>query len=135
MRVLTILLFGLLLFGCNGFSEEKVLPGQLVVLYDREQDYHSLSYPLGDGAYLEVVSGAVEALWYNEDFIVAKQHPTEYPEPPDKSTTNYFIIPVKNKVSDSPDLNKIGPLNETQLEAKRKELGIPDKFNWTEVAD
>lgn len=68
-----------------------------------------------------IIGRTVFAIGYNEDYIIAKQHPDN-----DKSIINYYIIPLKynvNRVS-SIDENKIGPLTSMQFDLKRKELKI-----------
>lgn len=81
-----------------------------------------------DESWVGVVDATVFAVGYNEDFIIAKQHPDF-----DKRVTNYYIIPLKFKVADSPDENRIGPLTEREFMEKRKELGVPRSLQFTRV--
>jgi hypothetical protein len=126
-------LWALVLFGCNDMNNEHVIGGYYLSTVDYVEDGMSLYYDLDDGNYIGVVNETVFAVGYNEEFIIVKQHPTNYPFPPDKSTTNYYIIPLKFKVNHFPDENKIGPLSEIDFTIKRKELGIPDSLSFTKI--
>lgn len=82
------------------------------------------------GYYVGVISPCVYAVGFNDEFIIAKQHPLVNNQI-NKSVTNYFIIPIKNKVSRFEDLNKIGPLNKEEFNATRIEIGIPTNLNFS----
>ncbi len=81
--------------------------------------------------YTFIVPAAVFAAGSNDNFIIAKQHPCKFGDTPDKKITNYYIIPLKNKLSDNPVENKIGPLTKSEFEFQRKKLGISDDLNFT----
>jgi len=86
------------------------------------------------GYYVGVISPCVYAVGFNDDFIIAKQHPL-IDNHINKSVTNYFIIPIKNKVSRFEDLNKIGPLNKEEFDETRIEVGVPAKLNFSIIID
>lgn len=81
-----------------------------------------------------VINPTVFAVGYNEDFIIAKQHPNDNFEV-DRTVTNYFIIPIKYKISESPEENKIGPLNEEKFDEKCRELRISGVIDFTIIFD
>lgn len=80
------------------------------------------------------ISPCVYAVGFNDEFIIAKQHPLVNNQI-NKSVTNYFIIPIINKVSRFEDLNKIGPLNKEEFNATRIEIGIPTNLNFSIIFD
>ncbi len=87
-----------------------------------------------DGDYwVGVVSSTVFAIGYDSEFIIAKQHPRTFPNHPNKSIVNYFIIPLKLKVEISLDENKIGPLSKKEFEIKRRELRISSHLRFTKT--
>jgi hypothetical protein len=121
------------LFSCTRHYNKKLTDKYYVNSLDEDVDM-SISYEIGEGAYIDVVKATVFAFGYNDDFIIAKQHPIEkaLKKGEWKATTNYFIIPIKNPISQSKDLNVLGPLTLEQLNEKRQELAIPDNLNFTE---
>ena len=127
----TVVMFHIV--GCKGLSSKKITDNYFLIAMDYEKEKTNLSYKISSGDYIGVITSTVFAVGYNEDFIIAKQHPRKFPNPPDKSITNYFIIPIKDKVRQSPDDNKIGPLTESEFKEKRKELGIPDEVTFSIV--
>lgn len=130
--VTVLLLIGMTtLSGCSGFTVKEELPGGYVLLHDNESYGLSISYSLGNGNYIDLISNSVFELGYNETYIIAKQYPVEFSSMPDKTITNYFIVPLKDKVHNSPDENKIGPLSIEEFKLKRKALGIPDELVFT----
>jgi hypothetical protein len=125
--ILTILCV-ILLTSCWWYKafvyEEQIVDVYYLTACDSEEDMCIQ----GD---MVVIKSTVFAVGYNEDFIIAKQHPHEFAKPIDKSITNYYIIPLKNKVSEFPDSNKIGPLTLEQFTEKRKELNVSDSLKFT----
>ena len=128
-RIIILLLFIIIFSGCH--YNKPLAPGYELSAIDTDEAMSIYYYDNGMG--IGVINPTVFAVGYNEDFIIAKQHPRKFPNPPDKSITNYFIIPIKDKVRQSPDDNKIGPLTESEFKEKRKELGIPDEVTFSIV--
>lgn len=94
----------------------------------------AMSIYVQDGEYwIGVIVPTVFAVGYDQDFIIVKQHPRKFPSPPDKSIDNYFIIPLKFKVGNSVDDNKIGPLTKRQFEEKCNELKVSKDLKFTKV--
>ncbi len=125
-----------IIFLCNacGFAHvEELVKNYFLIAIDTHEDM-SLSYSLKDqGSFIAIVPGTVFAVGYNDQFIVVKQHPREFPKAPDRSTTNYFIIPLINRINPSEDKNVIGPLTTREFKAKSIELGIPKSLEFTKV--
>ena len=117
--------------GCQGTAYEE----ELVADYSlRAIDVKSgMSVYYMDEEYLiGIVQSTVFAVGHNDEFIIAKQHPEDFPEI-DKSITNYFIIPLKDKVGRSAEKNVIGPMSKENFERKRVELNIPESLTFTRV--
>lgn len=76
-----------------------------------------------DGEYgVGIIGSTVYAVGQNEDFIILKQHPRNFPDEPDSKITNYYIIPLKAKINKSIDRNFYGPLNLREFDEKLKDL-------------
>ena len=75
---------------------------------------------------LVVVNATVFAVGYDNDFIIAKQHPREFTKPIDKSITNYYIISINDYCDEA-----IGPLTLEQFNKKRKALNVSDSIKFT----
>jgi hypothetical protein len=133
-KCLIYFLCTVLLSSCGyGLAYEEHITGiYYLTAADSEEDI-SLSCLQGKGFYCDIISSTVYAVGHNNDFIIAKQHPHQFAEPIDKSVTNYYIIPLKNKVSEFPYDNKIGPLTLEQFNKKRKELNMPKGLIFTIV--
>ena len=84
---------------------------------------------------LEIITPTVFSIGYDKNFIIAKQHPTIYPEKENKSITNYFIVPLKQSVKWTDDNIAIGPLTENTFWKWRKKLNIADTLTFTITYD
>ncbi len=115
---------------CQDIDVTHVAGSYYLVVTDSNAD-RTLSYGLGNGNYVGCVPPMVYAIWHNDDFIIAKQHPSRglYP----KRKTLYYIVPLKNPVSEFPDENFIGPLNKGEFIKKVKELKITDKIIFRNI--
>ena len=125
INMLYLFAFASLIQSCIGSAHsEKLNGGYYLSAIDVNNDMN-LGYQDGDYG-VGVVGATIFAVGQNKDFIIVKQHPRAFPNEPDKTVINYFIIPLKNKVSQSPEKNIFGPLTNIQFEQKRKELNIED---------
>ncbi|GHT65536.1 hypothetical protein AGMMS50239_25520 [Bacteroidia bacterium] len=133
MRKILKYLCGLLglLTGCS-IGDTHLIDKYYLVTIDVDEDL-SVSYKLESGSYLGVVNPTVFAVGFNDDFIIVKQHPTNFGDTINRSITDYYIIPINNKVNKWPDENKIGPLTHEEFLIKRKELKIPDELDFSTV--
>jgi hypothetical protein len=126
-----------LLFGCFPFGESNEhIVGRYYLGYLDGRDYMSIEVESkkNKGSYRSVITPTVFEIGFNENFIIAKQHPKpDFSKPMDKSVINYFIIPLKFRVSEWDDLNRIGPLTRKEFIDKRKELKISDSLTFTRV--
>lgn len=131
-----IYLIMLLFFvGCSGLDKEQLIGNYYLTAIDYVNENMSLSYKLESGNFIGVVNPTVFALGYSKEYIIVKQHPLEFSKPPNKSITNYFIVPIKDKIHQFPDENKIGPLTALEFKEKRKALGISEELTFTKVIE
>jgi len=121
----------LLLQSCIGSAhEEKLNAGYFLSAIDVKEDmvigFQDREYGVG------IIDATVFAVGQNDDFIIAKQHPKVSPSKMDKSVIKYYIIPLKDKISQSPEKNIYGPFTFEEFEQKRKILNIK-KLDFTIV--
>ena len=133
LKIYQIILLGVVLSSCNGFKEKQLLPGGHTLLYSSEDGFSSIAYILSEGSYIDVVTIDVFEYAYNEEFIIAKRHPHRFSLPVDESVTYYYIVPIKYRVSESPDLNKVGPLSKESFEKLKIEFSIPNSLVFKSV--
>lgn len=120
---LTLLLLWCFLSGCGKPVYEKKLYGGYYLDAFNEYEEMVIGIQIGEQG-VGVIPSTIFAVGQNDNFIIAKQHPRNPPGVIDKSTTNYFIIPLHLKVSNSIDRNYFGPLQLEQFEKKKGELSI-----------
>lgn len=119
---------------CSGLGENKLIGNYYLTKLDYSNKELSLSYKLeSSGDFIGVVNPTVFAVGYNNDFIIIKQHPSKFGEALDKSVVNYYIVPLKVKIHNAPDENKIGPLSQDEFLQKREELKIPEELSFTKI--
>ena len=107
------------LFMLGGLAYEDDLVGEYAVL---AVDTRNDAAVCMDG--LQVVSPMVVAYGWNDDFILAKRHPTLDGRTPDLYTTAWYLIEVRSaKVH--------GPLTEQEFTGLRAELGVPEELTFT----
>lgn len=126
MSRLSILFITVLFFtGC--FRKEFKQPltsGYALYAYSSHEDM-TIEYFDKYGGF-EIVGPTVFAIGYNNDFIIAKQHPAIYPEKENKAITNYFIIPLKKPISWTSQSVAMGPYTETEFLQMKARLKIAD---------
>lgn len=77
-----------------------------------------------------IMNPTVFAVGFDDEFIIAKQHPEKDMEI-DRSITNYFIIPLKEKISESIEKNVVGPMTKEEFYRERKKLGVSKNLIFT----
>lgn len=123
-----------LFYGCQDLAiKEKIIDNYYLTATDVGEDCN-LSYKEPDETiYGTVVGATVFAVGYNDEYLIVKQHPRTFPNPPDKSVTNYFILFLEEKMNFRTKNGLIGPLTEQEFTAKRKELEMPEDLTFTKV--
>jgi hypothetical protein len=110
--------------GCQiGDYEQKINGDYYLSALDSKQNME-IVYIDKQSYMFSVIGATVFSIGSNDEFIIAKQHPKKFPNKSNKSITNYFIIPIKNKKSDIIEKNIIGPLTEIQFKNQKKNLNI-----------
>lgn len=117
-----------LLSACGRSYEKELTNGYWLWGADTKDDA-ALMVEIGEYQ-VGVVSARITAYMQNESYIAVIQENTAYGDGEKNDEKRYFIIPFKNKVSDNPEKNFIGPLSREQFmyEVKRLDGSGPIKF-------
>jgi len=118
----------ILLQGCVGVSEEKVVGRYYLVAVDYMKEETSLNFQLDDNSSYGVVKETVFAVGYNDNYIIVKQHPSN-----NRDITNYYIVALCKENTLWAEKGVIGPLTEIGFIKKRKELGISQELTFTRI--
>ena len=128
--------------GCFGLfdSSSDDITGRYQVTWIDIQEQQFICIYLDDysSSSLMLVPEYVFAVGHNDNFIIAKQHPTSGFENGfkiNKFVTNYFIIEM-NKKTKTEEEKVIGPLTEEEFKIRRKEFKIENikfEMNYPEV--
>ena len=117
------------LAGCFRHQYKKPITGRYYLYaYAADEDMTIMHFDKYGG--LEIIGPTVFSIGYDKNFIIAKQHPTIYPEKENKQITNYFIISLKQPVTWTSDSIATGPLNENEFLEMRKKLMIADTLSF-----
>lgn len=138
MKLKIIILFftSLLISSCFGLfdsSSDRII-GKYIVLWIDLQENQTISeeMEMNSSSSSQIVGEYVFSVGHNEDFIIAKQHPTSGFEDGFKvntKITNYFIIDMNRKILKKGD-KVFGPLTHEKFEILRSELKIENiKFD------
>lgn len=138
MRVILCFTILLAFAGCSGLAiEEKIIDNYYLIATDVGEDC-SLSYhePTDGSNYGTIIEATVFAVGYNDKYMIVKQHPRTFPNPPDKKITNYYILPLRKGMDWKNKNGLIGALTLEQFTEKRKELNIRESLTFTkEIED
>lgn len=119
------MLAALLVAGCGGFgfAYEKRLSGKYGLVATDVLEQMSVCEMLPSGSGLGVISETVFAVGWDEQYIIAKQHPDG-----NKSITHFYIL----RVSDG---TLTGPVDEMRFTMERHKIGVPASLSFTLVFD
>lgn len=96
--------------------------GSYILIWIDDPHATTLSYDLGGGTSVGRINEVVFSVGWDGRYVVAKQHPGGA-----KSVTNYFFIDSsKDQQSADPSDVVVGPLDENEFRARKKELGLPE---------
>ena len=142
MKKLSYILFlivGVFQFNCSGFvNNVKIIGNYSLVAVDEDEQLDICYFDPDDknNGCIPVITATVFAVGYNKDYIIAQQHPRIFPNPPDKTVTNYYILPVDYKNKHLGDkFGLIGPLTSAQFNAKRIELRVPNNLKFKTIRE
>jgi hypothetical protein len=117
------------LTGCFGLfdSGSKRITGDYILIWiDLQENQGIIKEWNNTGSGETVIPEYVFAVGHNEDFIIAKQHPTSGFEGGyeiNDNITNFYIIDINNKTQKI-DKNIFGPLTKQKFDSLRMELNI-----------
>lgn len=108
------------------------ITGKYLLYNDGELSGYSIATSCGwtgsGWLYEVVVPNEVVEIGWNDEFVLAKQHPRDYPEPADTAITNWYIIDVTT--------DKVyGPLSYEQFLEKKLELSVSSEIELMDVTD
>ncbi len=127
-KIIISLIIGFLLPSCFGLFDsesDRIIDKYIVLWIDLEENRCiSEQFEKNSAGSSVIVPAYVFAAGHNDEFIIAKQHPSE-----DFKTTNYFIIDMHRKIKKKGE-KAFGPLTRKQFDSLRTELRIRDiKFD------
>lgn len=111
--------------GCIGMAYDKQISASYSLQANHSRNEMSLVYTDTNGYQWGVVNQTVFAIGFNNNFIIAKQHPRGNTKTPGISLTNFYVIPLNNATGNYEGKNILGPLTETEYDVKREELHVP----------
>ncbi len=125
LLILIAVLAALLVAGCGGFgfAYEKHLSGKYGLVATDVLEQMSVCEMLPSGSGVGVISETVFAVGWDEQYIIAKQHPAG-----NKSITHFYIL----RVSDG---KLTGPVDEMRFTMERDKIGVPASLSFTLVFD
>lgn len=120
------------LSGCGLFDSgrHQITNGYSSLYID--DPYLNIYIELNDS--ISILGPCVSEVGFDDNFIIVLQHPLigEFPrEKKDTSISNYYIIPLINKINENPTKNIFGPLTKSDYYEKRRELNISQNLNFT----
>jgi len=128
LLVTCFLLFQSCYFGA-GMVEQNITD-KYWLFANNTMDEMSIWYFPKNGSNL-IVKETVFAVGYNDNFIIAKNHPKDLAGKINKSVTHYHIININKDFENNPRSST--PLTFKQFEYKREQLNIPEKLDFTIV--
>lgn len=102
--------------GYGGFSDSIIEDYE--VTWDEDPHQQAICRKTSSTSCSVIVAEYIFAVGHNEEFIIAKQHPTNRLEV-NTTITNYYIIDIRNE-----DEEIYGPLQEAVFNASREKFGI-----------
>ena len=125
MRTLfTISLLSFLLNGCFVFDEgnEEVIIGNYYVRSNDGTSKYHLGFEDKEYGGIGIIEEPITSVGHNKEFVIVKR---------ESDNTEYYIISILESGSHSEaENNIIGPLKESDFNAKLKELRL-EEINWT----
>jgi hypothetical protein len=120
---------------CMGVAiKEHIVNDYFLIATDlpNDCDFTYQDSPPDGNTFVVIVPATVFAVGFNNQYLIVKQHPRVFPDPPNKKVTNYYIIPNHKTIPPNIDKEVIGPLTLEQFNQKRKELNI-ESIQFTKV--
>jgi hypothetical protein len=127
--LLSIFAVAILVVGCPFMGlvyEEDLVNGYAVWATDVMKDAAVVKKEKGSSIAIEVVRATVFAYGWNDDFILAKQHPQKKDRKVDTSLTYWYIVEVASG-------NVHGPLSEDEFNKLRTKLKVPAEISFKTI--
>jgi len=125
------------LFSCSDFAIKKSIVGNYFLIATDTEDDLGLCYhePSDDQNYGTIIDATIFAIGFNDKFIIVKQHPRNFPNPPNENITNYYILPIQKGMDWKSKNGLIGPITLEQFNTKKRELNIPEEVKFTNATE
>lgn len=120
--IVAILLISTYFQSCIFGAYDKKLNGGYYLSATDVNDDMSLGYE-DNGNGVGIIDATVYAVGQNDNFIIVKRHPRSMSKA-DRNIKEYYIIPLKNRISQSADKNLYGPMSQDEFQQKVKELHV-----------
>ena len=126
--IIILLLILTTLTSCFGLfdSQSERITGDYILIWTDFQESQCVIKEWDSSSGETIIPEYVFAVGHNDDYIIAKQHPTAGFEGSYKindKITNYYIIDIKSNTRKT-DLNVFGPLTKEEFNTIRNELKI-----------
>jgi hypothetical protein len=110
----------------HGWEYKKKLTGDYALLAVDVREQMNISKMLPGGDAVGVVRATVFAVGWNDDFIIAQQHPPNSDISNGPRVTNFYILRTS-------DEELWGPLTADQFRMERANQGVPSDLDFTLV--
>lgn len=122
-KIIVAVLLILSLTGCGLTINDKIVGNYYLEAVDTQQELTVCYRDPDETTSTLLIDQTVFAVGHNDQYIIAKQHPSKFGKSIDKKNTCYFILPVTT-TPEAEIAKPIGPLTMAEFDLKRKELGI-----------
>jgi hypothetical protein len=121
LRIAVLSLVSAILSGC-GFAHDERLTGDYRLIAVDSVEEMSVCRRLPDGNAIGRIGETVFAVGWNDQYIVAKQHPAK-----NRNVTNYYFLDIsRDSTYADPSQSVTGPLTEAVFNQRKAELKLPD---------
>jgi hypothetical protein len=127
--LLSIFAVAILVVGCPFMGlayEEDLVNGYAVWAADKMEQAAVVKKHKGSSSATHVVPATVFAYGWNDDFIIAKQHPRKKDKKVDTNLTYWYIVEVASG-------NVHGPLSEDEFNKLRTKLKVPAEISFKTI--
>jgi len=115
--------------GCK-LSHKNNFPGGYSLWASDTKDDMALMVKI-DEYDIGVVSPRISAYMYNDSYIAVIQVNSKYQNESDEE--RYYIVPLKNKISENPEKNLIGPLSQKDFMRNAELIDSKQEVNFIEL--
>lgn len=130
ISIVTIFILLCVIFILLFHSDDRIikrLPKNYFLLASEEANGVALVIDFRNELYVEVIPPPILKVGFDNDYIIAQTM--------DINGEIFYIIPLKNPMNKSPDLNRIGPLSKLQFNEKIQILKISQQIKMVSISE